>query len=178
MPSAVRNQSPSTLGQRPLVLERPYQLAERQVAFAADDEVHAKRRMRPRLRRERRIVATDDDLGVGIDRLDERDDPARGAALERHHRKADELRLQLVHQPRHGRLNRRLREDQIGDGDVVMRIDVSRQRRERTVRHADGERRCVLEGVRHREQQNLHEGIMKESGTGGSGSGGLGSGLS
>ena len=51
---------------------------------------------------------------------------------------------------------RRLDEDQIGDRDAVMRIDVARQRRQRAVRHADRHRRHVLERIGHRQEQHVH----------------------
>ena len=98
-------------------LERAEQLAERQVAFAADDHVDAERRIRPRVRREARIVAADDDPDVGRERANERDDPARRAPLERHHREPDDVGLELADQPFDGRSDRGLREDQIGDRD-------------------------------------------------------------
>ena len=51
---------------------------------------------------------------------------------------------------------RSLHEDEIGDGDVMVGIEVARERGQRAVRHADGDRRHVLERVRHREQQDVH----------------------
>ena len=39
---------------------------------------------------------------------------------------------------------------------MVVRVDIAGQRCERAVRHADGQRRRVLEGVRHREQKDPH----------------------
>ena len=47
---------------------------------------------------------------------------------------------------------------EIGDGDMVVRIDVAGQGRQRAVRHPDRHRRHVLEGIRHREQEHVHGG--------------------
>src|SRR5947209_434759 len=44
-----------------------------------------------------------------------------------------------------------------------MRIDVSGERRERPIRHPDRDRRHVLEGVRHGEQENVHSYLAKTS---------------
>ena len=52
-------------GQARAALERAQQLAERQLAFAAHDDVHADVRSGVRLRREARIVAADDDAHRG-----------------------------------------------------------------------------------------------------------------
>ena len=49
-----------------------------------------------------------------------------------------------------------LDEDQVGDHDVVGRIDVPGQRRERAVGHADGQGGHVLERVRHRQEEHVH----------------------
>ena len=58
----------------------------------------------------------------------------RGVPLEGHHRQADHVGREP--RTRLDRLARRtLHEDQVGDGDAVVRIDVAGQRRERAVRH-------------------------------------------
>ena len=62
----------------------------------------------------------------------------------------------LAHQPLDGRRDAALDEHEVGDGDLVMRIDVAGERRERAVRHPDGDRRHVLERVRHRQQEHPH----------------------
>ena len=61
-----------------------------------------------------------------------------------------------LQQPLDGGQDAIVHEDEIGDGDAVMRVDIAGQRRERAVRHADGDWRHVLERVRHREQQDVH----------------------
>ena len=47
-------------------------------------------------------------------------------------------------------------QDEVGDRDAVVRIDVARQRRQRAVRHPDRHRRHVLERIGHRKQQEVH----------------------
>ena len=44
----------------------------------------------------------------------------------------------------------------LGDCDVVVRVEVARERRQRAVGHADRDGRHVLERIRHREQQHVH----------------------
>jgi hypothetical protein len=56
------------------------------------------------------------------------------------------------------------RAEAVGDGDVVMRVDVAGKRRQGAVRHADRERRRVLERVRHREQQDVHDSPQQPRG--------------
>ena len=80
------------LVQRPFALERADRLAKRHVALTANDDVDAELGMRPRLRRQARVVATDDDADIRFQGSDERDDSPRRRALERHHRQADDVR--------------------------------------------------------------------------------------
>ena len=42
-------------------LERPYEVTERRLSFTSHDRIHANRRVRPRLRRETRVVAAHDE---------------------------------------------------------------------------------------------------------------------
>jgi hypothetical protein len=91
-----------------------------------------------------------------LDGADERDDPARGLALERHDRQADDVRPAIADKPAHGFRNGLLREDQVGDADVVVWIEVAGDRCQRPVRHAHRERRRVLERVGHGEKKDLH----------------------
>jgi hypothetical protein len=49
-----------------------------------------------------------------------------------------------------------LRQHEIGDGDVMVRIEVAGQGGKRAVRHPDGDRRRVLERVGHRQQEDRH----------------------
>ena len=112
--------------------------------------------MCPRLRREARVVAADDDADVWLDRPDERDDSTRRAALKGHHRQPDQLGLEIAHQPLDRAAHRRLHEHQVGDRDAVMRVDIPGQRRQRAVGHPDRHRRGVLERIGHRQEQNPH----------------------
>jgi len=52
--------------------------------------------------------------------------------------------------------NLALNQNQVSDRHAVVRIDVSRKRSECAVGHANPDRRHVLEGIRHREQQHVH----------------------
>ena len=123
--------------------------------------------MRPLVRREAGIVAADDDPDVGSERAHEPDDPARGGPLEGHHREPDHVGLLLADEPFDGRANGRLREDQIGDRNVVMRIEIACERSERPIRHPHRYGRRVLERIRHREQQDAHQGSgIRDRGSG------------
>src|SRR2546428_14182923 len=55
----------------------------------------------------------------------------------------------------------RLHEDEVGDRDAMMGIDVAGERGERAVRHADRYGRHVLERIRHREEQDVHGGSKR-----------------
>jgi len=85
-------------GQGALQIERTQQLAKGQFPLAAHDRVHAERRMRPCIGREARVVPTDDDERLGPHGADERDEPPRGRALERHHRQPDHIRCAVPDQ--------------------------------------------------------------------------------
>jgi hypothetical protein len=51
-----------------------------------------------------------------------------------------------------------LGEHEVGGRDVMLRIDVTGQGSERPIRQPHGDRRCVFERIRHRQQQDLNEG--------------------
>src|SRR4029450_8043394 len=97
-----------------------------------------------------------------------RDDSASRAALKGHYRQAHQPWLQLLDQSNDGGLNRRLREHEVGDGDLMMRVDVASERGEAAIRHTDGERRRMLETVWHRHQEDLHHGLRVQTALGGS----------
>ena len=101
--------------------------------------------MGPRFRRQAWIVSADDDADIGLEGANERDHAARGGALKRHHRQADEIRPVLIDQLLDGAAHRRLGEDEIGDGNVVVRIEVAGKRDERTIRDPNRDGRRVLE---------------------------------
>ena len=142
--------------ERRSLLERPNELAEGTFAFAADDEVNANRRISPGVRRQAGVVATNDDDGRRREGTNERDDASRGAALEGHHREADDVRCKVANQALDGGTDGVLREYQVGNGHLMMRVDVARQRGERAVGHADSQRRGVLERIGHGQQKNSH----------------------
>jgi hypothetical protein len=133
-------------------LHRSQQFAERQLAFAAHDRVHTAVRSGVRFGREARIVAADDHTHRGDPLPDVTDQTHRRPALKRHHRQADDVGRVLLQQPLDSGQDAIVREDQIGDGDAMMRVEIAGQRRQRPVRHPDGDWRHVLERVRHREQ--------------------------
>ena len=82
----------------PVVLECPQQLTKRDFSFAAHDEVDAKRGRGPRVRSQTRVVAADRDTHRWPEGSNQRDDPARRAALKRHCRDADQVGLDFAHQ--------------------------------------------------------------------------------
>ena len=57
-----------------------------------------------------------------------------------------------------------LDEDEVGDRDVMVGIDVPRERRQRPVRHPHRQRRRVLERVGHREEQTFMNGLQNSCG--------------
>jgi hypothetical protein len=129
---------------------------KRDVAFTADDDIDTKRRILVDIRRKTRVVTADDDKHAGSNRADEGDDFLRRHALKRHHGEPDDVRLVRLDEA-HDRLgHRRLHEHEIGDGDVVVGVDVTGERCQRVVGHTHRQRRRMLERVGHREQQEVH----------------------
>jgi hypothetical protein len=53
-----------------------------------------------------------------------------------------------------------LREDQVGNRDLVARVEIAGKGRKTSVWNADRERRRVLERIRHREQEHVHEHLI------------------
>ena len=143
-------------------LDRPQQLAEREVALAAHDEIDPERRILVRLGREARVVPADYDPRLGAERSNERDDLVRRLPLKRHHGKADDVGRfrghKLADSLRHGMLD----QHEVGDRDVVVRVHVAGERRQRPVRKPHCKGRRVLERVGHREEQNVHERPPKQ----------------
>ena len=136
-------------------LQRAQQLTERLLAFAADQKIHVVARLVRRWR-EARIVPASDNACRRPKVLDEPRDLEGGCPLKRHDRQADDIGLVLAHQPLDGGDDLGLDQDEVGDRDAMMRIEVAGQRRERAVGHPDHDRRHVLEGIRHREQEHIH----------------------
>lgn len=54
------------------------------------------------------------------------------------------------------------RTSKIGDCDLMMRIDVAGERRERSVRHPNRESRRMLGRIRHRQEQNLQARLLRK----------------
>ena len=148
-------QSVDVRRRHPVIRASRDQLAESLLAFAANDEVDVVARL-VRLRREARIVAADDDAGLRTELADEPRDAERRRALKRHHRQPDDVGRPFANQPRDRAPHIAPHENEVGDGDPVVGVDVARERRERAVRHANRDRRHVLEGVGHRQQQDIH----------------------
>ena len=137
-------------------LQRAQQLAQRLLAFAPNNEVDDIDAWFIRVWREAGIVAAHDDADVRLERAQEPGDLERGHALEGHDREADDVGLELAHQPLDGPGDVRLRQNQVRNRDAMMGIDVAGQRGQGAVRHADRHRRHVLERVRHGKQQQVH----------------------
>ena len=137
-------------------LQRPHQLAEGQLPLAAHDEVHRRRRIGVRLGGQARVVAADRDPHARTEGPHQLDDAERRLPLEGHDRQADQRGLPFVDEALDGRPDLALHEDQVGDRDPVVGVDVAGQRAERPVRHADPDRRHVLERVRHRDEKDVH----------------------
>jgi GAF domain-containing protein len=125
--------------------ERAKELAERLVAFAANDDVDAEFGRFVHLRCETRVVSANDDGRAGPERAHESDHAPGRVTLKRHHRQADHVGLMAFHQAADGGGHSVLDEDQVRNRDVVMRVDIAGQRGQRPVRHAHRKRRRMLE---------------------------------
>src|SRR6185295_1863743 len=77
-------------------------------------------------------------------------------ALKRHHRHSDDIWTHVADESLDGLTYPRLNEDEVGDGDDMLRVDIAGKGREGPVRHADGDGRHVLERIWHREQEDVH----------------------
>jgi hypothetical protein len=147
---------PRHVGQRGTRLEGADERAKRVVTLAAHDRIDAGVRRFVHLGRQARVVAADDDPDVGLEAPNERDHFQGGVPLERHDRQPDDVRRTRRDQAADGARDVLLREDEVGDGDVVMQVEVAGQRGQCTVRHAHRQGRRVLERVGHREEQDVH----------------------
>ncbi len=137
-------------------LDRTEQRTERALAFTAHEEVDIGRAL-VGLRREAGIVSAGDDARRGPKGAHQARHFHRGRTLKRHHRQADDVRLFIVQQPLERAADGRLDEDQVRNRHVVVRVDVAGERRERPVGHPDRHGGHVLERVRHRQQEDIHE---------------------
>ena len=123
------------------------------------------RRVLVDVRREAGIVAADDDARVGPQRAHERDDLAAPSCRWKVMIDSPTTSgLELAHQALDGVADRPLHEDQVGDGDVVVRIDVAGERASAPfgIRIVTGG--GVLERVRHREQEDVHANPRSDAG--------------
>ncbi len=136
-------------------LQRPQQFAERCFALAAHHGVYTLL-SHPRVGRKTGIVTTGDDGGARTPLAQAPHEAQRRASLERHRREPDHVWRPVVHEPLHGLDHRMRHEDEIGDGDGMVRVDVAGERRECAVGHAHAHRRRVLERIRHGEEQHVH----------------------
>jgi hypothetical protein len=135
------------------------------LAFPAHDHVGPALLIVVRIGRQAGVVPTDHDGGLRPQAAQQSDQTVRASALERHHRQTYDVGRQARGQVGDRLDHATLDENEVGDGDVVMRVDVAGQRGERAVRHAHGNGRHVLERVRHREQQNLHSPFIQAPGS-------------
>ena len=146
-----------------VALERSQVLAEGRFALAAHDGVDARRWIRVRLGGQARVVTADDDARRRAQPADMADQPEGSAALEGHDRQPNDIRRMVGHESGDRGCNLGLREDQVGGGYAVVLVDVAGQRTECSVRQPNRDRGHVLEGVRHRQQQHVHDGSPRVS---------------
>src|SRR5262249_39776214 len=109
---------------------------------------------------EARVIAAGDDFCVRFERLDEVGDAACGTSLEGHDGHADDVGLVLLDQLRNGFAYFVLTEDEIGGGDVVVRVHIAGERSEGAIGHTDGDDRHVLERIRHGEEKDIHRFLV------------------
>ena len=88
--------------------------------------------------------------------MDEPREAQRRRALKGHHRQADHVGRGIVDEAPHRLGDMRLHQNEIGDDHAMVGVDVAGERRQRAVRHADGDRRHVLERIRHAQQEHIH----------------------
>src|SRR4030095_2235982 len=143
-----------------VVFDCPQQLAKGDFTFAAHDGINVA--VGISLRSHARVVTAHDYPHVCSQRTQQIDNFFRGLPLECHDREPHEVGLDRFHQLFDGRSNTSLRQDEVGDGDLVVRVDVSGERSERTVGHTNANRGCMLEGIRHGEQQYFQWRVLSE----------------
>ena len=138
--------------------QRAQQIAERQLAFAADDEVDARSpaprtppaRGSGRSRRRRRVTPG---LIARIRRTSAQRGRAAGTSSPTGRRRRDRGRASGARPSAAPASWTRI---EIGDRDAMVPVDIAGERRQRAVRHPHRQRRRVLERVRHREEQYSH----------------------
>ena len=140
--------------------ERAQQLAEGNLAFAADNVIDAASGFHIGFGREAGIVAAHDDVNAGPQRAHQLNDAQRRLALEGHDGQANHVRLDFAYQPLHRFAHRVLHQDQVGRCHSVVRIDISRQRTQCSIGHPHRDRRHVLEGVGHGKEKYIHGTVL------------------
>src|SRR5258708_773956 len=133
----------------PTLLQGTQKFAKRDLAFATHDEIHIHSFVG--FAGKTRVVTAHHDFHSGFERTHQIDDAPSSPALEGHRGKPDHLRIELIHQPGDRVPHLTMAENQIGNRNLVVGIDVSCERGQSSVRHANGDRGHVLEIVWHGE---------------------------
>src|SRR4051794_13440989 len=120
---------------RPAAFQASQQVAKCEVALAADEEVHTRSGFLVGLGREAWIVAASDHRDARLDRANEAYELERGPPLERHARETNARGTAAPDQALAPPPHRALNEDEIGNGDAVVPVDVAGKRGQRSVRH-------------------------------------------
>src|SRR5437764_7748317 len=94
--------------------EHSQQLTKCDLALPTHDEIHSRIRSHVTLWSKAWIVASDHDTNIRFERTHQPDDLQCGCALKRHHRKADYLGLEFLHEPLDRGADPVLRQDQVG----------------------------------------------------------------
>ena len=128
-------------------LERAKQFAQSVLTFPADQKIDFGTRLVRRWREAWIVTSCDNSCRRSKMPNDPRDRES-GFSLKRHDRQPDDVGLVLAHQTLDGGDDPGLDQDEVGNRNPVMRIDVAGEGREGPVRHPDYDRRHVLEGVR------------------------------
>ena len=133
------------------------QLAECDFAFPPNNKVHHSAGViGVCVDGQTRIITAHDDLNAWSKRAHQVDDLLCCFALKSHHRKSHHIGIQLPHQFLDRLTDTPLNQDKVSNSNLVMWINISSQRRQSSVGHADTHCRHVLEGIRHGKQQNVH----------------------
>src|SRR5713101_5384853 len=107
----------------PTLLQGTQKFAKRDLAFAAHDEIHIHSFIG--FTGETRVVTAHHDFHSGLERTHQTDDAPSSPALEVHHGKADYVGIKLTNQPGDRVPHLTMAENQIGNCNLVVGIDVS-----------------------------------------------------
>src|ERR1700737_574285 len=105
------------------LLHGTQKFAKSDLAFAAHDEIHVHSLIG--FAGKTRIIAAHNDLHAGFERAHQIDDPTSSTALEGHHGKPDNVGINLMNQPGDCAPCLTMAENQIGNRNLVVGIDVS-----------------------------------------------------